>query len=118
MLYLIKKPEKPLCFPGIDLAYEHKKSIVHAYASCVNYKPQTVFAIPIARFKIGHTPRKLPAIPAATFRFNAYLSAVSTLSAHSTGIILPYISLNCNRNSQKVCEIFCKFLMNGIFVLT
>lgn len=29
--------------------------------------------ITAARFKIGHTPRKLPDIPSATSRFNAYL---------------------------------------------
>ena len=31
--------------------------------------------ISVARFKIGHTPRKLPGQPPATFRFNAYLFA-------------------------------------------
>ena len=36
-------------------------------------RPQTVSTIPFARFKIGHTPQKLPAAPAATFCFNAYL---------------------------------------------
>ena len=34
---------------------------------------QTVLGITAARFKIGHTPRKLPDIPPATFRFIAYL---------------------------------------------
>ena len=35
--------------------------------------------ISVARFEIGHTPRKLPGQPPATFRFNAYLSALQRL---------------------------------------
>ena len=37
------------------------------------HQSHTVFGITSARFKIGHTPRKLPGKPPATFRFFAYL---------------------------------------------
>ena len=77
--------------------------MVSAYASCAEILPQTVFTIPIARFEIGHTPRKLPDKPSATFRFNAYLFAVSTLSAHVTLMIIPYCRAFCNIFRKFTC---------------
>ncbi|MBQ6034822.1 MAG: hypothetical protein IJL33_04915, partial [Ruminococcus sp.] len=51
--------------------------------------------IPFARFKIGHTPRKLPAIPTATYRFNAYIRAVSAhFSALNVINYITYIGIN------------------------
>ena len=44
----------------------------------------------VARFEIGHTPRKKPTSQVATSRFNAYL-------LQSRSIIIAHTPLNCNR---------------------
>ena len=46
--------------------------------------------ISVARFKIGHTPRKLPGQPPATFRFIAYLVAIRSPYARSVPSDLPH----------------------------
>ena len=73
-----------------------------------------MFDIPFARFKIGHTPRKLPAIPAATFRFNAYLlQSVRIQRTQRNQLYHIY------RDKSRICRNYiCKFLMNNNLYLT
>ena len=69
--------------PEHRLAVSELRSKARSYALCQRTQDnptsfarnitQTVLGITAARFKIGHTPRKLPDIPPATFRFIAYL---------------------------------------------
>ena len=48
-----------------------------SHSSLARSITHTVLGITVARFKIGHTPRKLPDLLSATFRFIAYHLCIS-----------------------------------------
>ncbi len=60
-------------------------AVTRQSAPAMHHVPHTVLSFLVARFKIGHTPRKFPDIPSATFRFLAYLwSALLNLYYYNT----------------------------------
>lgn len=79
-------------------------------------KALTVFAIPIARFEIGHTPQKLPDIPSATFCFLAYLLTVWYTLCTQRKLLYHTFPDNATLFSKK-CHKYCKFFINKNNVL-
>ena len=99
-----ENPYFPSRFRHIETQSGHSKRIrkLHFLST------QTVFSIPFARFKIGHTPQKFPIIPIATFCFIAYLlQSVHLYLMHSTYVIIPYTA----EKSKRSCKFLQKTLM-------
>ena len=78
---------------------------------------QTVLGITAARFKIGHTPRKLPDKPSATFRFIAYLQSRKyyyTLSFPDFQVFSEFLPAFSQRIFTNFCGCFCIILLHYI----
>ncbi len=96
---------------GSVCAIRRPRVSVTTLRTCCALLPHTVSSFLVARFKIGHTPRKFPDIPSATFRFNAYRSVQLPLNLHN------YTTGFCGL--QAFFRIFrplnCKFFVNTHF---
>lgn len=88
-----KKSGKPSSLAGLHTARGQKpprrakclwRRIAHAFIS-----------IKVARFEIGHTPRKFPASRAATSRINAYLcSHAWVIITQQNGLCKPFFTIS------------------------